>query len=63
MRQPNTGPLTHGQSALQFVLEGGLVALDELHGLLQSDVGGGAPVSVSPLAAPRARAEHLWLAS
>jgi hypothetical protein len=50
MRQPNTGPLTRGRTALEFVLEGGVVAMDELHGLLQSDVGGGAPVSVETLA-------------
>jgi hypothetical protein len=49
MRQPNAGPLTQGRTALEFVLDGGLVALDELHGLLQSDVGGGAPVSVESL--------------
>ncbi len=46
MRRPNSGPLTEGRSALDFVLEGGVVALDELHGLLQSDAGGGPPVTI-----------------
>lgn len=50
MRQPNNGPLTRGRTALDFVLEGGVVALDELHGLLQSDAGGGAPVRVEAAA-------------
>jgi hypothetical protein len=54
MRQPNTGPLTRGRSAIELVLEGGLVALDELHGLLQSDAGGGAPVATDTLTAARA---------
>lgn len=46
MRRPNSGPLTHGRPALDFVLDGGIVALDELHGLLQSDAGGGTPVTI-----------------
>jgi hypothetical protein len=51
IRQPNTGPLTQGRTALEYLLEGGVVALDALHGLLQSDAGGGLPVSVRALAA------------
>jgi hypothetical protein len=46
MRRPNSGPLTRGRSALEFVLDGGVVALDELHGFLQSDTGSGAPVTI-----------------
>ena len=45
MRRPNSGPLTRGRPALEFVLDGGVVALDELHSLLQSDVGSGTPVT------------------
>ncbi len=48
IRQPNSGPLTRGRTALDFLLDGGLVAMDELHGVLQSDVGAGAPVTTSP---------------
>jgi Protein of unknown function (DUF2384) len=44
MRQPNTGPFTRGRTALDYLLEGGLVAMDELHGLLQSDAGAGSPL-------------------
>jgi hypothetical protein len=51
MTSPNKGPLTKGRTALEFALEGGLIALDELNGLLQSDVGGGAPVSTDAIVA------------
>jgi hypothetical protein len=54
MKLPNAGPLTRGRTALEFVLEGGLVALDDLNGLLQSDVGG-SPVSNEAIAAARTR--------
>lgn len=43
INQPNMGPLTRGRTALDYLLEGGLVAMDELHGLLQSDAGSGSP--------------------
>jgi hypothetical protein len=52
MRQPNAGPLTNGRTAIEFALEGGLVALDQLHGMLQSDAGG-APVSLEALTPAR----------
>jgi hypothetical protein len=54
MRRPNSGPLTGGRTALEFVLDGGVVALDELHGVLLSDVGSGTPVSTDRLASARA---------
>jgi hypothetical protein len=53
MRRPNTSPLTAGRSALDFVLDGGLVALDELRSWLQTDAGGGAPVATGRLVSAR----------
>jgi len=45
MKCPNQSALTGGRSALAFVLDGGVVALDALHGSLQAEVGGGSPVT------------------
>ena len=54
IKLPNTGPLTQGRTALEFVLEGGLVALDELNCQLQSDAGG-APFSSEGILSARTR--------
>ena len=51
--QPNSGPLTEGSTALEYMLDGGLVAMDELFGQLQSDAGFGSPSRASSSSSKR----------